>query len=111
MCVVGRSGLVGASGLLGLQSDTTLLIGLHGDGLVVDESSILLGVLVRQVEGVARELDAACSLALNEVGIVAACSLSFSIPTRVRLGLGLRRTDNLPEEIGGDVRHVGLLRS
>jgi hypothetical protein len=61
-------------GLLGLQRDPAVFMGLQCDSLVVDESSVLTGVLVGQVERITRELEAAVLFRLDKVGIVSSCS-------------------------------------
>lgn len=53
MGVVVAARLVGILRLLGLQSDTALVVALNRDGLIVDEASVLLGVLVGKVERIA----------------------------------------------------------
>lgn len=48
--------------------------------LVVDETSVLAGVLVDQVQGVARELNTAILLALGEERVVVALTRRISLP-------------------------------
>jgi hypothetical protein len=110
VCVVGRRWLVGLAGLLGLQSYTTLLVRLNRDSLVVDKTSVLLGVLVGHVERIARELHTAGSLGLDEESIVVFCGLVLVLWHNFEAHSEETRTDDLPEEIGGDVgRHGWVL--
>ncbi len=83
------SGLVGVAGLLRLEGDTTVLIALHGDRLIIYESSVLFRVLVAKIEGVSRELSAAPGFALDKVGILVSCS-SVSIGFILRFAVNVR---------------------
>jgi len=75
-------GLVGL-GLLGGDNNSTLLAGGDTEGLVVDETGVLAGGLVGQVEGVSGELNTAVLLALGREAVVV--------------------TDDLPDQVRGNV--------
>jgi hypothetical protein len=68
-------GLVQAVGLLADDLDT-LLVGDNTNGLVVDETGLLAGVQVGQVEGVLGELETTAVVALNQEGILVACNIA-----------------------------------
>jgi hypothetical protein len=81
-----------------LQRDTAVLVWLQGNGLVVDEASVLAGVLVGQIEGIARELEAAMLFRLDEVGIISSC-----VPSLAFCGERMR--------VESDIRTISQMRS
>lgn len=56
-----------------------IVIRANANSLVVDETSVLAGMLVGEVHRVAGELDTAGLLALAEVGVVVACTYAKHI--------------------------------
>ena len=57
----------------------SVVVSVDANGLVVDEALIFPAVLVDEVHWVAGELHAAALLALAEVGVVLACSISRTV--------------------------------
>ena len=97
------SRLVRILALLGLERDCAVLAVLYRDSLIVDEAGVLLRVLVRQVEGVSRELNSAGGLRLNEVGILVSWMASVGLSFYQSI---IEHTNNLPKEVAGDVRSL-----
>ena len=64
------SGLVGIARLLRLERDAAILVALDSDSLVIYESSVLFRVLVAEVKGIPRELNASGAFGFDEVGIL-----------------------------------------
>ena len=72
--------------LLRDKVNSSLVIGLNANSLVVHETSVCSGVLVGEVQWIARELNSAARSALHEVGILIACTevVSHSISAWTR---------------------------
>lgn len=83
-------GLVGTGNLLAEDDDGTLITSGDTDSLVVEETGILAGVQVGEVEGVTGELETTAGRTLHEVSILEA--------------------GNLPEKVSRDVGHLERLR-
>lgn len=68
------SGLVRLHWLLRDQVDSSLVIGLDANSLLIDEASVCPRVLVGEVHRIAREHNSASGSALHEVGILITCT-------------------------------------
>ena len=64
------SGLVRLRWLLRDQVDSSLVIRLNANSLLINEASVCPGVLVGEVQRIAREYNSASRSALHEVGIL-----------------------------------------
>jgi hypothetical protein len=64
--------------LLRDQVDSSLIIRLDANSLLIDEASVCPGVHVGEVHRVAREHNSASGSALHEVGILIACMEAIS---------------------------------
>ena len=89
------------------QVDSSLVIRLDANSLLINEASVCPGVLVGEVHRIAREHNSASGSALHEVGILITCtgseSAASSLPTKSVL------TSDLPDEVSGDIwafRHL-----
>src|SRR5947209_17986417 len=70
------SGLVRLHRLLRDQVDSSLVIRLDANSLLINEASVCPGVLVGEVHGIAREHNSTAGSALHEVGILITCTRS-----------------------------------
>jgi hypothetical protein len=72
------SWLVRLHRLLRDQIDSSFIIGLDANSLLINEASMRPGVLVGEVHRVAREHNSASGSALHEVGILITCTGAIS---------------------------------